>query len=155
MAYTPIINYPIPINRGGTGVTTLAALKALLGLVATTVEVDVGTPCWQGRFTITDSDIAATSVVLVWQAPGPYTGKGTLADEAAMQPVNVVSVQPGSGSAVVRWETPPMLAMVPGVPGNRLRNLTSVNNDLYRTPTYTPTRIGKVRGNIKFSYVVF
>lgn len=123
-------------TSGSVSAAISAALKAI------TIERDLGAiATWRGKFTITDAAIASTSKVLCWQAPGPYTGKGTRADEAEAQPVLVVSVEPASGSAVVRWETPP--AYVPVL-------------DTAHAPWTQPglRRIGRVRGNVKFSYIV-
>lgn len=123
-------------------------------LAATTIEQDVSaTPTWRGAFTITDAAIGATSKVLCWQAPGPYTGKGTLADEAELQPVQVVSVTPASGTARVHWETPPAYTQEVVLPGGR-RGAGVALNEQQLFPTLIPKRKGMVRGNIKFSYVV-
>jgi hypothetical protein len=127
------------------------------GASATTVEVDLGsTAKTSGRFTITNASISASSKVIVWQASGPYTGKGTLADEAAMQPVNIVAVQSGSGSCIVWWETPPMTATVPIVAnGRRDAPSTAAGSDpRYPNVAYTTQRIGRIRGNVKFSYMI-
>lgn len=129
------------------------------GSSATTVEVNLGTPKTQGKFTITDVSITATSKVMCWQAPGPYTGKGTLADEAEMQPVQVIAVEPSTGTAVVKWQTPPMLTMrVLTKPGQR-RDAVGATFDRVINQNiperFQPIRLGKVRGNVKFSYVVF
>lgn len=49
----------------------------------TTVEKNLGNvPRYQGEFTITGSGFTVGRPVLISQASGPYTGKGTLADEA-------------------------------------------------------------------------
>lgn len=121
---------------------------------ATTVEVDLGsTPKWTGKFTITDAGISGTSKVLCWQAPGPYTGKGTRADEAELQPVSVISVEPGSGSAVVKWQTPPMVALDP-FPSIVLPAGNLPPRDPQSIIRIRPKRLGKVRGNVKFSYTV-
>ena len=125
---------------------------------ATTVEIDLGTPKFTGKFTITDAAISGTSKVLCWQAPGPYTGKGTRADEAEMQPVQVIAVESGTGSAVVKWQTPPMMTMRRKAGQGRLNaaGATFDRLDNQRWPdVFTPVRLGKVRGNVKFSYVVF
>jgi hypothetical protein len=109
---------------------------------ATTVEVNLGaTAVWRGQFTITDAAITAIKKVLCWQAPGPYTGKGTRADEAEVQPVNVIAVNPAAGTAAVFWQTPPY------VTGFMIIDRASRHNQ-------PNTRIGKVRGNVKFSYQV-
>lgn len=119
---------------------------------ATTVEVDLGsTAVFRGKFTITDATITGTSKVLCWQAPGPYTGKGARADEAEMQPVQVIAVEPAAGSAVVKWQTPPMVASVDVVPSGR-RDVAIVDELAQRTRR--PTRVGRVRKNVKFTYMV-
>jgi hypothetical protein len=129
------------------------------GATATTVEADLGaTPTFRGRFTITDAAISATSKVLCWQAPGPYTGKGTGADEAEIAPVQVVAVEPAAGSAVVKWQTPPMLATAP--PTSDAPGATRITAALPSASESLDVqsrvrRLGKVRGNVKFSYVVF
>lgn len=126
------------------------------GASATTIEQDLGSVAtFRGKFTITDAAITSSKKVLCWQAPGPYTGKGTLADESDMQPVSVISVEPLSGSAVVRWQTPPMIVESP-LP-TRAPNFgggTAANSGTNRDVRTTATRIGKVRGNVKFSYMV-
>lgn len=123
---------------------------------ATTVEVDVGTPRFQGRFTITDAAISTTSKVLCWQAPGPYTGKGTRADEAAMQPVSVVAVVPASGSAEVHWQTPPVVVVRPRAlaGGQPASAIIPGLKDPAALATGEMRRLGRVRGNVKFTYTV-
>jgi hypothetical protein len=122
---------------------------------ATTVEVNLGsTAVTNGKFTITSASIGTTSKVLAWQCPGPYTGKGTRADEAEMQPVQVIAVEPAAGSAVVKWQTPPMiietLAEMRGYTST-VTPTTNINRDIMTLAK----RIGKVRGNVKFTYTVF
>jgi len=127
------------------------------GASGTTVEVDLGTPKFTGKFTITDAAISATSKVQCWQAPGPYTGKGTLADEAMIQPVQVIAVAPATGSAVVYWQTPPYVAMSQQLSNGKFGAAGATFDRLMnqRTPAvFTPTRIGKVRGNVKFTYTI-
>lgn len=66
-------------------------------------EADLGDEAvMEGSFTIMDADITADSQVVVLQAAAPYTGKGTLPDEALMDQVMAFAV-PGSGSATVYW----------------------------------------------------
>jgi hypothetical protein len=143
-------------NLSMSGTTLNAASGG--GGSATTVEVNLGsTAIFEGRFTITDAAITATSKILCWQAPGPYTGKGTRADEAAMQPVVVTAVEPGSGSATAYWHTPPIVAAVRIVPdGKRDSPSTVVGFDpRYPYRQQESRRLGRVKGNVKFSYVVF
>jgi hypothetical protein len=110
------------------------------GGTATTVEVNLGaTAARRGRFTITDAAISGTSKVLCWQAPGPYTGKGTREDEAEMDPVTVDRVVPAAGSAVVHWRGQVSQAD----PGRR----TLFDGS-------GPISARFVRGNVKFSYTV-
>lgn len=59
------------------------------GSVVTTVEVNLGAkPVPNGSFTIAGS-FTVGKPVMITQAPGPYTGKGTLTDEIEMDQVNV------------------------------------------------------------------
>lgn len=76
-------------------------------LSATEVEASLGSAPdarRSGRFIITDAAIGATSKVFVTQAGGPYTGKGTRADEAEMDHVACVA-KAASGSATVYWHS--------------------------------------------------
>lgn len=120
---------------------------------ATTVETALPLG-FQGSFTITDAAISATSKVLCWQAPGPYTGKGTRADEATMQPVSVISVEPATGAAVVQWQTPPAFTQRIELPDGKRFATSAVGNEQMLFPTLIPRRVGRVRGNVKFSYLV-
>jgi len=133
------------------GDQTWAAVTA--SVAATTVEPSLALG-FQGRFTITDAAITATSKVLCWQSAGPYTGKGTRADEATMQPVSVVSVEPATGTAVVQWQTPPSYTQRLELPDGRRFATAAVLNEQMLFPTLIPRRVGQVRGNVKFSYLV-
>lgn len=158
--FTALLAGIVPASGGGTANYlradgTWAAPTA--AVAATTIEVDLGAVAkWSGRFTITDAGISATSKVLCWQAPGPYTGKGTRADEAEMQPVNVIAVTPAAGSAVVHWQTPPAFVAEPVVPnGRRDAPSTAVGFDpRYPYQDVITRRKGLVRGNVKFSYLI-
>ena len=132
---------------------TLGAAATSHTHAATTVETSLALG-FQGRFTITDAAITATSKVLCWQAPGPYTGKGTRADEATMQPVSVVSVEPATGTAVVQWQTPPSYTQRLELPDGRRFATAAALNEQMLFPTLIPRRVGQVRGNVKFSYLV-
>jgi hypothetical protein len=153
-AEEPEYPYIIPGPRGATG-----AAGGGGGGSATTVEVNLAaTATWRGSFTITDAAITGTSKVLVWQAPGPYTGKGTRADEAEMQPVSIIAANPGAGSASVYWQTPPMVTEKKNSQMMFLTAGTTVlgsPKDPQAINQGPASRIGKVRGNVKFSYVVF
>lgn len=129
------------------------------GASATIVEVNFGsTPVGRGRFTITDAGIGASSKVLVWQAPGPYTGKGTRADEAEMEPIKVVVSYPAAGSAVVVWESADSVRVVWDKPHGQNKATAAVtvatrHQDDPMSLTYA-ARLGKVKGNFKFAYMV-
>jgi hypothetical protein len=121
----------------------------------TTVEVNLGaTAKTGGSFTITDATISPTSKVLIVQAPGPYTGKGTLADEAEMDPIWCVA-SPGSGQATVRWRTQTMLAHDFGAVRGQ-QPVGSANTQHGSPFLAMPVQrvLGRVRGNVKFHYMV-
>ena len=124
-------------------------------VAVTTVEVNLGsTPATRGKFTLTDAGISATSKVLIWQAPGPYTGKGTLADEAEMDHVTAYA-EPGSGSAIIKWRSGWAVALVrPNGSDGGARVQTSVPYNDAKFEARVPTVIGKVKGNMKFNYMV-
>lgn len=127
------------------------------GASATTVETNLGsTAVWRGKFTITDAAITASSKVHVWQAPGPYTNKGTRADEAEMDVLHCYA-EPGTGSAVVKWrsvESHNPIHSKP-TPYNAFIPVAAVR-ELVTTPTILGMSVrGKVKGNIKFTYQVF
>jgi|SRR6188474_849749 len=139
--------------------TTVVGATSPASMSATTIEQDLGaTPATQGSFLLLDAAIVATSKVLMWQAPGPYTNKGTLEDEAAMQPVQVVSVAyVADGIALVRWQTPPMTTFteVVGLSGDPSKNPTTQTQVGLAALPSVLSRIGRVSGNVKFSYLVF
>lgn len=142
--------YIIPGPIGNTGPSGPS------GGSATTIEVNLSTTAtWRGKFTITNGMITGASKILAWQAPGPYTGKGNRADEAELQPVKITVVESGTGSATAYWETPPYLTdkKLPMM----VQNTTVINTepkDPQAIVYGVPTRLGKVRGNVKFSYMV-
>jgi hypothetical protein len=122
----------------------------------TTVEVNlggVGSESWRGKFTITDATITPTSKIVIQQAPGPYTGKGTRADEAEMDPLWCVA-EPGSGQATVYWRTlTGVLNLVVNDPVNSSSTVESAFQDII--PETVQQRVaGLVRGNVKFTYQV-
>lgn len=57
-----------------------------------TVEIDLGTSKRSGNFIITSSGLTVGKQVIISQATGPYTGKGTLADESEMDFIGVNGV---------------------------------------------------------------
>jgi len=128
---------------------------------ATTAELDLGSTAKpRGRVTITDAAITGTSKVLAWQAPGPYTGKGTRADEAELQPVRVVAINPAAGSATLYWESAegftydPTERNMQGAGGAALGADTLVK-DPAGARAGVRRVLGRARGNVKFTYMVF
>ena len=101
-------------------------------LTITQVEVNLGT-AWvtRGNFVVIDAAISPTSKIIIAQAPGPYTGKGTRADEAEMDQITCQAAA-GTGQFVVRWQTVPMES------GN--------------SPLQPIQHFGRVHGNVKFLY---
>lgn len=135
------------------------------GVTATTVEVSLGSsPATQGSFTITDTAISSSSKVLIWQAPGPYTGKGTRADEAEMDEFPKLTVAPGAGTATVHWSSKIGLVGIPlgaqqdsealGGGGNNSSMTTNAIPQDSPGKTIGTRVIGRVKGNVKFSYLV-
>ena len=111
-------------------------------VVGGTVEVNLGaTPRHEGEFTIANGSLTPASRVLVWQACGPYTGKGSSVDESEWTHVSVKNVFPISSSARVFWQTPPSS----GVPGAA----AGLGGNYPRS-----RRINRVRGNVKFHYAI-
>lgn len=106
----------IPIANLATGAPTGSKFIRDDGVLAvpgggssvwTVLEIDVGsTPKRRGTFTITNAGIAVGKPVAVLLAAGPYTGKGTLADEAQMYPGITFAAVSSAGSALVYWSAP-------------------------------------------------
>ncbi len=77
------------------------------GKLIATAEINLGAVAQHsGKFTLTDAANKSTSKLLVQLAPGPYTGKGTRADEAQMYPGITFAASPGAGQATVYWSAP-------------------------------------------------
>lgn len=75
-------------------------------LTLATVEVNVGSvPKTGGHFTIAGSGLTVDRPVLINQAVGPYTGKGTLADEAEMDQVNVTASVTDAATITAYWSS--------------------------------------------------
>jgi hypothetical protein len=129
-------------------------LKGDTGGSATTFERNLGaTAVLAGRFDVADGTVSAASKILIWQAPGPYTGKGVRADEAEMDRLNVYA-EPGSGTFKVRWHTHghtrPQYAPA-------ARGQSRVVTDLPAHGDFQEPALasgGRVRGNFKFTYMV-
>lgn len=127
-------------NTGGalsSNYKKISSAWTTLSVAWAVTEPNLGSsPVWRGVFTITDATITTSSKVVVLQAPGPYTGKGTRADEDEMDRIVAVAT-PNAGSATVRWQTFPMSGIA-----------------IRAGAAYGATRIGKVKGNVKFMYQV-
>jgi hypothetical protein len=116
------------------------------------VETNVGsTPRFRGKFTLVNASITAASKIFITQAPGPYTGKGTRADEAEMDPITAIAIA-GTGTATVIWQTTGYIVANTYVPGGKVSTLAPPQDDHSLRPI--PARLGRVKGNIKFNYLL-
>lgn len=77
----------VTLSQSGQQITVNAAGGG--GLTLTTIEVDLGTTKRTGKFNITSSGLTVGKPVLVVQANGPYTNKGTLSDEAEVDALTI------------------------------------------------------------------
>lgn len=73
------------------------------GVTVTTVEKNLGSMAKSGTFTITGSGLTAGQQVMISQASGPYTGKGTLADESQKDRVMANGYVVNSTTIRVYW----------------------------------------------------
>ena len=87
-----IIAYPLNVSSGAT--TTY-----------TTTEVNLGTSKRSGSFTITSTNLVVGKQVLIYQATGPYTNKGTLADEAEMDFIGISGVVVNTTTIKCYWNS--------------------------------------------------
>lgn len=96
------------IERGGSlHKLSLSELGALLsgGVSVGTAEVDLGPAARRsGSFSISGSGLAPGSPVLIQKAVGPYTGKGTRADEAEMDAITASGVVEAPTLIRVYWQ---------------------------------------------------
>jgi hypothetical protein len=76
------------------------------GLTLTTAEVDLGAAKTGGKFTIAGAGMTVGKPVLIAQAVGPYTGKGTRADEAEMDQVTVTGAVTDASTITAYWSSP-------------------------------------------------
>lgn len=69
-------------------------------------EVDLGSvPVRSGSFTITTTGLTSGKPVMLQQAVGPYTGKGTLADEAEMDGLTISASTTSTTTIVAYWNS--------------------------------------------------
>lgn len=127
------------------------AISGVGGTVTTIVEVDLGAFATSGTFTITEAGSTTAKKIAIWQHPGPYTGKGTLADAGSADPL-VLSAEALNGSIKVRWQSMPRYAWVWDV-GSPSIETRSAPQDDPQARGYM-RRVGGVRGNFKFIYQV-
>jgi hypothetical protein len=74
------------------------------GITLTTVEVNLGTVLRNsGMFSITTTGLTASKAVAISQAVGPYTGKGTLADETEMDILTVTGITTSTTNINCYW----------------------------------------------------
>lgn len=70
--------------------TTTASLSPAAAAPMSLIDVDVGNTANSGRFTIAGSGFDSSKRVVINPAPGPFTDKGSLADESEMDAITVV-----------------------------------------------------------------
>ena len=75
-----------------------------------TVEVDLGsTPRRSGKFNIAGVGLSVGKPVAVVQASGPYTGKGTLTDEAELDQITVSAKVTSTTNIECFWKAPSLV----------------------------------------------
>ena len=91
--------------RRGDGTWAVPAGGA--GLSLTEVEKNLGTtPKRAGKFSITSSGLTTGKHILITQANGPYTGKGTLTDEAEMDAITATGKVTSATNIECYWRSP-------------------------------------------------
>lgn len=96
-----------PIN-GEVDITIAAGATA--GVAVRTTEKNLGsTPRRGDSFTFTDALLTGTENLVITQGPGPYTNKGTLADECEMDSI-VLCAKAAPGSATAYWNSQTFVA---------------------------------------------
>jgi hypothetical protein len=75
------------------------------GLALASAEVNLGNAKTGGKFTIAGSGMTIGKPVIIQQAVGPYTGKGTLADEAEMDQVAVTASVTSATVITAYWSS--------------------------------------------------
>lgn len=147
------------------GTNLALATEAGQGLM-NVVEVDLGsTPRRSGSFQLTTTGLTADQHVVIEQVNGPYTGKGTLADEAEMDQISVTGQAISSTVIQCYWTSPTLvkgsfkfaytlvstLNTVPSAtdstPGTALANMLSLRTaevSVTGTTTLDATAFGKM-----------
>jgi len=86
------------------GTTTVTVPGSAGGLTLTTVEQDLGSVArTSGNFSIAGAGLTPGDPVLIQKAAGPYTGKGTLADETEMDIVQPTAIVESATVIRVYW----------------------------------------------------
>jgi hypothetical protein len=126
------------------------------GATITRIEQDLSaTPARSGRFTVVDAAVTAASYILIKQATGPYTGKGTCADEASMDSITCYA-EPLTGTFVVYWEVRPVLTQRPVQFQSQTRETVTTAFNASDEPKlrFESVLLGKAKGNVKFDYIL-
>lgn len=90
---------------------SVTVTQADLGIQGVAVEIDLGaTPKRSGAFTVAGFTGLVAQPIAVQQAAGPYTGKGTRADEAEMDGISVAASVLNSTTIQAFWNTPGFVA---------------------------------------------
>lgn len=121
----------------------------------TSIEHNLGsTPAFSGKFTVIDAAVSSTSKIHVWQRFDALTNKGTRADENEMDLIDCNAVA-GSGQFTVYWQTKTLTAVSKVVAdGNTVRSSISALTPYQDASILKVSRIGKVKGNFKFNYII-
>ncbi len=91
-------------NYFGEGTYKLAGYGVTAAVTFTTIEVNLGNQRRRsGKFSITSSGLTIGKQVMIYQASGPYTGKGTLADESEMDGITVNGLVTSSTNIDCYW----------------------------------------------------
>lgn len=86
--------------------TTIGAAASGASPSWTNVEKDLGSSAARaGKFTISGTGLTVGKPVIVQQAVGPYTNKGTLADEAEMDQVDVSASVTATNTITAYWKS--------------------------------------------------
>lgn len=124
-------------------------------LTITSIEQDLGsTPSFSGKFTVIDASVTTTTKIHIWQRFDALTGKGTRSDENEMDLIDCNAVA-GSGQFTVYWQTKTITSVSRTIAGgNTVRSSISTLTPFQDASILTTKRIGKVKGNFKFNYII-
>lgn len=98
---------PTGIYSRQAGAWVLVGGAVAAGLTLTTTEVNIGSiPHKAGTFNIASAGLTVGKPVLVSQANGPYTGKGSRSDEAGMDHLSVGGKVTSATNIECFWSSP-------------------------------------------------